>query len=978
MALYLKPTADQDAAMTQLIADQQNPASPSYHQWLTPEQFGARFGVNDEDLAVLTSWLQARGFTVDSVAASRNRIVFSGTSSAVESAFAVTMQRYQQDGRSFYENNSVVQVPAELSKVIGGVTGLSSYRLAAPHLRRAAVEQTTANQPGLTPAFTTSNGGHYLVPWDFRQIFGINPLISSGFNGSGITIGVIGQSAVDTAQLTYFQQKTGATVQSPTFTLVPNTGVSNKLSGDEGESELDIEYAAGTAPGATINFIYTGCTSTTSTTAIDTSKTDCNNNGVFDALAYAITTKLANNASAVIPILTLSYGGCESASAAFATAGKSPFEGYLKQSNTQGQTVLISSGDEGAATCDQGTSKTTVASKGLSVSYPASSPYVTGVGGSTLNGGSSNYWSSTNNAFAGSATGYIPETSWNDSAAYKSIAASGGGVSKVFTKPSWQSATGVPADGYRDVPDVAFPANVTEFGYFTCTVDGACTNSTVGFGSSSGGGGIVGGTSVAAPNFAAMLAVIEQANGGGALGNVNPILYTLAQTSSYSTIFHDITTGNNIVSCAGGSADCSSQASNFNGTMGYSAGTGYDLVTGLGSLDASALRTALQAVTSKTPTLGLSVSSIPPILGTAVTFTLNVGSGSGSATPTGNVQFSVDGTNVGSAVALASGSAATTYTFTSTGIHTVAASYGGDSNYNAGLASINVTASLPIPTVTLTPANSTVAPNTAATFTAAVAFPGGATPSGSVQFQVDGVNSGSAVTLSSGVATYTYAGASTSSVHTITAIYSGSTTYASVSSTTTITVGTGSSVPYTMSVTPTSITVASGSTGTETLTVTPSSFSGTVNLTYTVATNSGATFAGCLTATSSTIALTGSTAVTLPLTVRASATGCPSAGVLPLKVVTAKSTEAPEWHHTGFALISAAGLLGCCFLRRRLRPGLLMLVALGALTVGMSGCGSSSSSTTSTSATNSGNYTVTLTGTSGTSSASTSFTLIVQ
>ena len=961
IALYLQPTAAQDAAMTQLIADQQNPSSPSYHQWLTPAQFAARFGVADADVAVLTAWLQARGFTVQSVAPSRNRIVFSGTSAAVESAFGVTMQRYQRNGRTFFENSSAVQIPVALADVIGGVTGLSSYRVPTPQLRRMALPAAK-----LTPDYTGSNpSGHFLVPWDFRQLYGINTLISSGFNGTGITIGVIGQSYVDTTQLAYFQQKTGVAVKAPTITLVPNTGVSNKLEGDESESELDLEYSSGSAPGANINFIYTGCTNAVSTTPIDTNNIDCNNNGVFDALDYAI----INN---VAPILTMSYGGCESE---FATA---PFEGYLKQSNTQGQTVLISSGDEGSATCDEDVI-TSVASNGLTVSYPASSQYVTGVGGTTLTSDASTYWSPTNNANAGSAISYIPETSWNDTASYGSISASGGGASKLYAKPTWQAGTGVPADSHRDVPDVAFPANVQEHGYYTCTVDGACTNSAVGFGSALGGGGIVGGTSVAAPNFAAMLAVIEQANGGASLGNVNPILYTLAQGASGSTIFNDITTGNNIVACTGGSTNCSSQTANVNGTMGYSAGVGYDQVTGLGSINAPLLRAALQTVTAKTPTLALSLSANPPTAGAAVTFTLVVGTGTGTATPTGNVQFAVDGANVGSAVALASGVATYTYSgFATPANHTVTANYAGDSNYNAGTASVTVTAILPVPTVTVTPANATIALNSATTFTATIAGTAG-TPTGTVQFAVDGINAGSAVMLAAGTATYTYPGSSTAALHTITAAYSGNTTYSAATGTTNLTVG---AVPsFTLAATPSTLTVSAGNSGNETLTVSPvNGFTGVVNLTYTVAGPSGATFTGCLTASSSAVNISSTVAPTLALAVQTTAANCSGATTLPLRASAAVSKPPVDWGHTGFAVISAAGLLGCCFLRRRLRPGLLMLFVLTALTVGMVGC-SSNSNTIGTTASSPGTYTVTLVGTSGSNAAitaSTSFTLIVQ
>ena len=580
MALVLQPSAAQEADLDQLLADQQNPSSSSYHQWLTPEQFGERFGMADGDLFLLQSWLQSHGFLVQSVAPSRNRIFFTGNASAVEAAFHVTMGRFRHDGQEFTENTTAAQLPASLAAVINTVDGLSTYRLPTPQAKRAVTAQAT-----VSPQYTSTSGAHYLVPWDLRQIYGSNTLINSGFDGTGIKIGIIGQSAVQTQQLTYFQQKTGQTVKLPTMVLVPNTGVSNRVTGDEGESELDLEYASGNAPGASVQFIYTGCTNTTSTTILSAT-TNCNNDGVFAALIYAVTNNLA-------PILSLSYGGCEEENATYAN---STLEPALKQANAQGQTIMVSSGDSGAASCET-SSTTKSATAGLSVSYPASSAYVTGVGGTTLpaSDDSGTYWNRTNNSYLGSAIGYMPEVAWNDTAGYSGyFVASGGGVSQIFNKPSWQVGTGVPSDGKRDVPDVSFPANVTEHAYLTCDVDGPCTSGTQTFtltGTTRDGGG-VGGTSAAAPTFAGMLAIVEQANGGKALGNINPSLYALAETSNSSSVFHDITSGNNMVACTVGSTDCTT------GSLGYSTTTGYDLVTGLGSINIPTLQAALAGYAS--------------------------------------------------------------------------------------------------------------------------------------------------------------------------------------------------------------------------------------------------------------------------------------------------------------------------------------------------------------------------------------------
>jgi subtilase family serine protease len=687
MSLVLKPTDAQAAALQQLLADQQNPSSPQYHKWLTPQTFGEQFGLSDADLSIVKDWLTSKGFTVDEVAPSRNRIVFSGTASAVESAFTTSLQRFHRADQDYFENSTAISLPQSLAGVVSGITGISSFHIQPPvHTPQA-----------LAPQYTNSAGAHYIVPWDFRQIFGINTLISQGFDGTGIKIGVIGQSSVDATQLSYFQGKTSDRSTQPTYVLVPNTGSSGQLSkSDEGESELDLEYATGSAPGAQVLFIYTG-TSTATT-----------NNGVFTALIYAVTNNLA-------PILTLSYGGCEATNASYAN---SVLEPILTQASSQGQTILVSSGDEGAASCESNTNTTTTAANGLSVSYPASSPNVTAVGGTQLNSDDSAYWTSSNNSYGGSAIGYMPETSWNDTVAYKALSASGGGFSTVFPKPTWQTGTGVPSDGHRDVPDVAFPAAVEEHAYIVCTVSAPCT-AVAGFGTGGGGGGLIGGTSASAPNFAAMLAVVEQANGGGALGNINSQLYSLASGSGASSIFHDITTGNNIVNCTGGTTGCSSTAVNTTGTMGYNAGTGYDMVTGLGSLDANGLATGLKSSTSTGAKLTPKVSLFGTSLSSSMSQTITVSVTGTGSTPTGTVALSIDGTLATTFTLVSGGTYTYTYTVPTcttivapTCVHYVSALYSGDTTYYSGSATFNVTVpttgTLTSGSISLAPASSTL------------------------------------------------------------------------------------------------------------------------------------------------------------------------------------------------------------------------------------------------------------------------------
>lgn len=685
MSLVLAPTAAQSAALDQLLADQQNPASPSYHQWLTPAQFGAQFGVSDADLQVLESWLTNQGFQINEVAPSRNRITFSGPAATVEAAFHTQMNTFRHGDQQFFENSTAPQIPSALQNVVAAINGLSSYRL-RPAVHKVVASGTLAGQ---RPQNTSATGSHYIAPWDFRQIYNANGLFNSGYTGAGVKIAVLGQSAVDLNQITYFQQLTGQTTKAPTVVLVPSTGTSAVYQGDETESESDLEYAGGVAPGATVYFVYSG---------------NSTNADVTTALNYAITNNIA-------PILTYSYGGCETENSLGALQGQ---ESYFRQANAQGQTILVSAGDTGAAGCED--PGVTTAYDGLQVSYPASSPYVTAVGGTQFNDTSnpSTYWSSSNNNQYGSAIGYIPESVWNENSS-DPLAAGGGGASRVFGKPSWQVANGVPSDGARDIPDVSFSAAEHD-SYLICTSDssfvsgtstGACTSTAFGIGR-------VGGTSLPTPAFAGALAMILNANNTTAgVGNLNPRLYSLYGTTP--SVFHDITIGSNNTPCASGTLGC------VNGTLGYSATTGYDLASGLGSVDLGALSgnlNAAVAATARTSTLALTVTSAST---TAITVTVRANSSSSATVPTGNVTVTLDG---GSSQSLALGSPASniatgtpgvvSFTFTgtfNTGTHTINASYAGDTNFNAATASTTLNVSTTNGGITLAATPTTVTIN---------------------------------------------------------------------------------------------------------------------------------------------------------------------------------------------------------------------------------------------------------------------------
>jgi subtilase family serine protease len=288
-----------------------------------------------------------------------------------------------------------------------------------------------------------------------------------------------------------------------------------------------------------------------------------NGNGVEDSIAYAID----NNAA---PILSTSYGLCE---AEETTSDVAAQNSLFQEANANGMTIVSASGDAGAADCDSAYPATL----GLSVDFPSASPYVTGVGGTTLTvTGVGTYWGAPTNSTTdnlNSALQYIPESVWNDTNALNGLSAGGGGASVLAAKPDWQTGTGVPNDGHRDVPDIALAASPSTNEMLFCS-PGFCTN---GFRDPNSNLDLTGGTSAGAPPFAGVLALLVQQT-GSRLGNINPNLYTIAQISQ--TAFHDITSGNNIVPCRVGTLNCSA------GAMGYSAGIGYDQASGWGSIDA--------------------------------------------------------------------------------------------------------------------------------------------------------------------------------------------------------------------------------------------------------------------------------------------------------------------------------------------------------------------------------------------------------
>ena len=671
MTIRFSMTAAQEAALDQLLADLQNPSSPRYHQWLTPAQYAAQFGLSSADIAKVTAWLTGQGFTVTGVANSGTFVTFDGTVAQAQTAFATSIHSLSLNGDIHFANVTNASVPHALASVVGGITGLHDFRL-KPRSRASVVQ----------PQYTSSvSGNHYLAPGDIYTIYDMNPLLSASINGAGIGTGtkclsvpagttcgdiaVMGQVDINLADIAAFRAASGLSVNAPTVAIEgtdpgPAQTCTNCTpnNGDLAESSLDVEWAGAMAPGAKILFV-TG----------------------QDILFHSVTQAIDQN---LAPIVTLSYGNCE---AAWGSTDLNTLNQLFKQGNAQGQTILAASADVGATDCDAGTS----AIEGLAVDFPASSPYVTGMGGTMFNEGTGTFFGTTNGATGGSATGYIPETVWNEDATGSSFSASGGGPSAFFTKPAWQIETGPPgmttlvaADGSRDVPDLALDAASNHDQFLYCA-QGSCTN---GYRDAAGNLTVAGGTSFDSQIFGGMLALIEQKI-GSRIGNANPTIYALGnQTAFYNTTstsaFHDITTGNNSNPCTAGTPNCPN-----GGSLGFNAGVGYDLATGWGTVDLNNLASDWNLVTplgvgslASTPSsTALTASSGSGSAGASVTLTATVTGSTG--TPTGTVQFLINNTALGSPVTLAGGVA--TYTYVTScftlGQKVFSAAYSGDATY---------------------------------------------------------------------------------------------------------------------------------------------------------------------------------------------------------------------------------------------------------------------------------------------------------
>jgi subtilase family serine protease len=747
MTLLTVPTAAQQKAIAQLVAQQQDRKSPNYHKWITAEQYADRFGLSQNDIGQITSWLQAQGFTMIQTAHGRNWVSFTGTAAQVESAFGAEIHQYNVKGELHYANATAPMIPAALSGIVAGVRGLDDFRA-----KPLGVQRTRPNY------YTSSEQFDYIAPGDIYTIYDINPLYNAAtpINGAGQKLAVMGETDLYLSDINDFRSGFGLpTITCTTAAAAPNDiitacsdphfsyvldGIDPQVSpGNLTEADLDVEWSGAIAPGAQLIFV--------------------NSTDTFTSFYYAIDNQTTLGES----VISLSYGSCEF----YANIGEANgepllFEQELMKANTEGITFVNSSGDTGAAECDVNGNTTTttgLATLGVAVSYPASSPEVTGVGGTSLPftdliPPSATYFGTTNGTNGGSAISYIPEQAWNDDDEFYAycqahpgtfctqggttpvsgwvsitssataqddigIGSSGGGVSNCavqnagftecvsgFPQPSYQTVTLAGQASARFSPDISFLATPNFPGYIFCTqqFEGNTTTST---GSSCAGGiatavdngSIVGGTSVSAPLFAGIVTLLNQYLAGSpspGLGNVNPTLYSLAETPANGA-FHPVTTGENTVDCEVGQPSTQPVALQCPGTgvLGFQASnsdatTGYNLVTGLGSVDVNKLALAWAATRAATSVV-LAPSSTQVYQNASVTLTATVTPSSAI----GNVVFSNGATAIGTA-AISGGIATVTVTTLPVGADSITATYNG----NASLANSTSTAA----TVTVAPA----------------------------------------------------------------------------------------------------------------------------------------------------------------------------------------------------------------------------------------------------------------------------------
>ena len=530
IGLNLRNTANLASYLREIT----DPHSPLYRHYLNSISFAALYGPLSQSEDAISAFLRSQGFKITGTYPNHLIIDAVGTVAQAQNAFQVQINNYRSPaGQLFFANANPPSLPVQLAPLVASVSGLDNavqYHRDPLTPGKATIHLGTSSssvacpQPGSAQVPTSYTPSQIASAYDFTKLY------NAGFMGEGQTVGLLeldGFSPGDIAAYTACFGGNKTVIQT-----IPIDGYNGAAGVNAAEVELDMEVILGLAPHLASLRVYE---------AANTSLTAYN-----DAWARIV--------SDVTPVVSTSWIFCEQGSGMTNEIQQENI--FFQAAAAQGQTILAASGDLGADGCynPQTGANTTPA-----VDDPASQPYVTGVGGTTLHI-NFNYT-------------YQFEHVWNDRKIHNG--ASGGGISLVWHMPNWQQAPGVAnaySTGFREVPDVSLNAD-PQTGYDIFCKVGGCANQ---------GWRIFGGTSAAAPAWAAMIALANQASlkaNGFLVGFLNPSLYDIAHGAngtSYNAAFHDIVP-------VSGYINNNDYAGN-NGT--YPDGNAYDLATGLGTYDA--------------------------------------------------------------------------------------------------------------------------------------------------------------------------------------------------------------------------------------------------------------------------------------------------------------------------------------------------------------------------------------------------------
>jgi hypothetical protein len=1008
MLLVLKRSPEKEAALRKLLDDQQDKASQNYRKWLTPAQFGQLFGPTDSDIQIITSWLQSHGFQVGSTKG-RTVLEFSGSASQVQESFHTTIHKYLVKGEEHWANSSDPSIPTALTPAVAGVLTLHNF-VSKPHIHfsgQRVAAKLVSQGPGKRPhvTFPAQDGQpitYALGPQDYATIYNITPVYNTSNNGAAATIGVVGRSNLFNGgqDVQEFRQEVFNLCCGNFNIILDGPDPGDLGGGEEAEATLDSTWSGAIAPGATVDLVVSASTNTT--------------DGVDLSEAYIVDNNLAD-------VMTESFGTCELYATDAYIAGVSEL---AEQAAAQGITYFVSAGDDGAEGCDDQDSET-VAQYPVSVNLLASTPFTVAVGGTQFNenGDYSQYWTSAA-PISETAISYIPEDVWNASCLESACgstnagiwAGSGGisagnvgngqgGTSTGFPQPSWQTGvTGIPSGGNREVPDVTLTAAGHD-PYLLC-LEGSCEPDSQGDLSVY----FVYGTSAAAPSFAGIMALVDNQ-----MANLNPaqsfrqgqadyVLYrlaasestTLSQCNASNTsglpastcIFNDVTVGNNAVP---------GELNYGSATADYQAGVGYDMASGLGSVNVANLVTQWNSITFNPTTTTLTVAPNQTLVhGSALSFSAAVAPNSGTGVPTGDIALiaypssgSLNGLGEGYFPLTAGSVSAGSISSLPGGTYSLAARYGGDATYAS-----SISAESPQVTITQEPSTTAASVLTAVvtststnwgSFTSGpfgsfvylradvVGNSGAGIPTGTATFLDGGtpISGATSLTLNSQGNTATPNGILfDTGAHSISATYSGDPSFNASSSTPPVSFsiqpGFFAAVPASGS----AVTIsAPGGTGSSSVAVSYSTgFTGTITLTCTgLPTSSACVFSPASIAATGKITSTNST---ITVTTTAASTGMKHS---PRHVYLA------QWL-TGLGFLFSVVLAGAPRVRRTSGIVLGMILLILITTPGCGGGSKPAPTPTPTPvpATPAGSYNITVNATSGASTSSSGFTLTVQ